>query len=112
MASEPRIHRTTMFKIPNPEDQKRLLDAYQELARDQRKGGKPYILYMCAGPALEDVRSKGYTVVAKTEFATLDDMKYYDTECAAHAELKKKAARLGATEPPLAVCFEGRPCLM
>ncbi len=32
-----RIHRVTMFKIPNPENQKKLLEAYKVLARDQNK---------------------------------------------------------------------------
>jgi len=55
---------------------------------------------------MDDPRAKGYTVVAQAEFATLDDMRYYDTECAAHAALKKVAGTLGLAEPPLAVYFE------
>ncbi|GKT50758.1 uncharacterized protein ColSpa_10939 [Colletotrichum spaethianum] len=50
--------------------------------------GKPYILSMVVGPAADDPRTQGFTVVAKTEFASLDDMKYYDDECAAHGALK------------------------
>ena len=43
---------------------------------------------MTVGPAEEDSRSQGYTIVSKTEFASLDDMRYYDTDCEAHAALK------------------------
>jgi len=52
---------------------------------------------------VNDPRSKGYTVVAETQFANVDDMKYYDTECAAHMTLKKGTRALGVTEPPLVV---------
>lgn len=61
---------------------------------------------LSAGLLLDDPRSKGYTVVAEMEFASLDDMRYYDTECPAHGALKKKASTLGITEPPLATYFE------
>ena len=43
---------------------------------------------MIVGPAEEDARSQGYTLVSKTEFASLDDMKYYDEDCKAHSDLK------------------------
>ncbi|KAK3694251.1 hypothetical protein B0T22DRAFT_65677 [Podospora appendiculata] len=101
-----RVHRTTMFKIPDPENQKKLLEAYRVLESEQTKGGKPYILQVRTGLAGSDPRSKGYTVIAETEFASLDDMKYYDSECAAHANLKKTASTLSIAEPPLAVYFE------
>lgn len=45
---------------------------------------------MTVGPAEADPRSQGYTLISKTEFASLDDMKYYDTDCPAHAALKAK----------------------
>ncbi len=32
-----RVHRITLFKLPDPESQKKLLDAYSELARAQSK---------------------------------------------------------------------------
>jgi len=50
-------------------------------------------------------------VVAKTEFYNLEDMAFYDKECAAHAALKKTAATLGVSEPPLTVYFSGEPLL-
>ena len=68
--------------------------------RDARKltstpqNGAPYILSLTAGVAEADPRSNGFTVVAKTEFANLDDMKYYDNECKAHQDLKAAAKGL------------------
>lgn len=53
-----------------------------------KQDGKQYILSMSVGPAEEDSRSQGFTIVSKTEFASLDDMRYYDTDCEAHADLK------------------------
>lgn len=32
-----RIHRVTMFKLPVPEDQEKLIEAYKTLAKDQQK---------------------------------------------------------------------------
>ncbi|KAL1839498.1 hypothetical protein VTK73DRAFT_4021 [Phialemonium thermophilum] len=32
-----RIHRVTLFKVPDPENQKKLLEAYEVLKRDQKK---------------------------------------------------------------------------
>ncbi|KAH6656548.1 stress responsive A/B barrel domain-containing protein [Truncatella angustata] len=83
-----RIHRVTMFKVPEPEDQKKLIEAYKTLNKSQQKNGKPYILSLNAGIAMDDARSQGFTVVSKTDFASLDDMKYYDDKCEAHAALK------------------------
>lgn len=64
---------------------------------------------MCAGtsdPA--DSRHKGYTVVLQTKFRTLEDMKYFDEQCAAHQELKN-VVKAVKPEPPLVVFFEGTP---
>ena len=44
---------------------------------------------MVAGPAEEGPRTNGYTFVNKTEFASMDDMRYYESECPAHGEVKK-----------------------
>ncbi|KAI8951599.1 stress responsive A/B barrel domain-containing protein [Xylaria longipes] len=91
-----RIHRVTMFKLPSPPDQQKLLEAYKVLERDNKKeDGKPYILSMKTGVAMSDVRSRGWTVVNKAEFANLEDMQYYDKQCKAHAELKEKVKTLG-----------------
>ncbi len=59
--------------------------------------------------AEQDARSQGFTVVSKTEFASLDDMKFYDDECVAHKALKKTAAGLGLAEMPLTVYYYGEP---
>ena len=79
--------------------------------RDSLQDGKPYIPFICAGVAMDDPRTKGYTIVAKTEFWSLEDLQYYDKECEAHAALKKTAATLGLAEPPLTVYFEGSPTI-
>lgn len=49
---------------------------------------------MVVGPAEDDPRSQGYTLVSKTEFASLEDLKFYDDECAAHGELKGLVGQL------------------
>ncbi|KAK5660692.1 hypothetical protein OQA88_12056 [Cercophora sp. LCS_1] len=100
-----RVTRITMFKVPDEENQKKFVEAYNTLAKDQQRAGKPYILSVQAAAINNDPRSKGYTVVAETEFANHDDMKYYDTECPAHLVLKKASRGLGATEPPLTVYY-------
>ena len=100
-----RVHRITMFKLPSKDDQAKLLDQYHKLDAAQQRvtftqssiisndtnhfqDGKPYILSMVVGAADEDARSQGYTFVSKTEFASMDDMKYYDDGCQAHQALK------------------------
>lgn len=50
---------------------------------------------MVVGPAEADPRSQGYTLVSKTEFASMEDMKFYDDECPAHNELKGLVKTLG-----------------
>ncbi|KAL7913513.1 hypothetical protein GGI35DRAFT_212158 [Trichoderma velutinum] len=90
-----RVHRITMFKLPSEESQKKLVEEYKTLRENNRKDGQPYILSMAAGPAEPDQRSQGFTFVAKSEFASLEDMKYYDEECVAHQALKKAAGTLG-----------------
>jgi len=90
-----KIIRITMFKIPSKENQAKFLDLYRTLASTATKDGKPYILSLAAGQAFEDQRSQGYTLVAKSEFSSLDDMKYYDDDCEAHKTLKLGAKSLG-----------------
>lgn len=60
----------------------------QQRADDWEQDGKPYIVNVTVGPAEKHNLSQGYTVVCKTEFASMDDMKYYEDECAAHGEIK------------------------
>ncbi|KAL0937730.1 stress responsive A/B Barrel domain-containing protein [Colletotrichum truncatum] len=83
-----RVHRVTMFKIADEGQRQALIEQYKVLGSTHKKDGKPYILSMVVGPAIDDPRSQGFTVVAKTEFASLEDMRFYDDECAAHGVLK------------------------
>lgn len=72
--------------------------------------GKPYIVYLCAGPTdPADARHQGYTVVLQTKFRTLEDMKYFDEQCPAHQALKGVVKALKPAGPPLVVYFEGTP---
>ncbi|KAL6858124.1 hypothetical protein ACO1O0_005576 [Amphichorda felina] len=99
-----RIHRVTMFKMPKEEDRQRMLEQYRQMAKDNQKAsstlayfitqrpsprdGKPYILSMTVGPAEDDPRSQGYTLVSKSEFASMEDMRYFENECPAHGEVR------------------------
>lgn len=58
------------------------------------QGGKPYLRSVVVGKPEEDPRAQGYTLCAKTEFASLEDMKYYDEECPGHQKLKGVAKTL------------------
>ncbi|KAI1383803.1 stress responsive A/B barrel domain protein [Hypoxylon trugodes] len=86
------IHRVTLFNIPKEEDIDFLVSQYQVLKQEAVKDGQPYIQSVIAGRALPDERSRGYTLVGKTIFRNLDDMKYYDKECEAHKRFKAHAA--------------------
>ncbi|KAI1320437.1 hypothetical protein F5Y16DRAFT_405626 [Xylariaceae sp. FL0255] len=105
-----RIHRVTMFKVPNVENQNKLVEAYKILFKDHKNAdGKPYILSMTTGKVMDDMRTQGWAVVSKAEFANLNDMRYYDEECPAHAQLKEKAKALVAADaspPVMTVYFE------
>ncbi|ODH37354.1 hypothetical protein ACO22_02629 [Paracoccidioides brasiliensis] len=88
------ITRLTLFKIPDPTNQQQLLEKYQTIQKDALKDGNPYILSVRAGPTINDQRRQGYTVAAVSTFASLEDMRYYDEWCAAHAALKGLARTL------------------
>ncbi|KAJ0123104.1 hypothetical protein N8I77_010180 [Diaporthe amygdali] len=105
------INRVTMFKLEGAEAQAKLLAAYDKLAKEQNRDGKPYIAFLSAGIAHDDPRSKGYTVVAQSSFYSLDDMKYYDDADVSHQELKKTAREAGLSEPPLTVYVEAAPAI-
>lgn len=57
----------------------------------RHQDGKPYILSAAVGQSFDDPRNKGYNVSVKTTFGSMEDMKYYDTECEAHKALKAVA---------------------
>lgn len=68
--------------------------------------GKPYILDIQAYKTISDQRNQGYSIVAWTKFKDLEDMKYYDSECATHKKLKQST--VGMVEvPPLTMFMEG-----
>ncbi|KAG6041323.1 hypothetical protein E4U41_004975 [Claviceps citrina] len=100
-----RVHRITMFRLPDQANQQRLIQAYKTVDQTNRKDGKPYILSLAVGLAEEDPRSQGYTVACKMEFASMDDMKYYDDICQAHQALKATAKAVGV-EGVLTVYFK------
>ncbi|KAH7358281.1 hypothetical protein B0T11DRAFT_299362 [Plectosphaerella cucumerina] len=102
-----RVHRVTMFKLPNKQHQETLIAAYKVLSSEQKRDGKPYILSLVVGPALDDPRSKGFTLVAKTEFASLEDMRWYDSDCPAHDKLKGLVREFGiGPDDILSIYFE------
>lgn len=124
-----RVHRITLFKLPKEEDRQKLLEQYKVVNANAKKvsktpssdqcprrrnpsahrfntqDGKPYILSLAAGPAEPDQRSQGFTLVSKSEFASLDDMKYYDDECEAHQALKAYAKKELTLEGIMTVYF-------
>ncbi|EAW13721.1 Dabb family protein [Aspergillus clavatus NRRL 1] len=85
------IHRVTLFNIPKSEDIDVLLDEYRSLQHEAKRNAEPYIVSVQAGRMMPDARSKGYTLAVKTTFRNLDDMRFYDTDCAAHKRLKTVA---------------------
>lgn len=82
------IHRITLFKILDPADQQRLLQIYKQMPAKAVKDGEPYIVSVTAGTAKPDQRTQGFIVAVVSVFRSVQDMNYYDNECAAHAELK------------------------
>ncbi|KAK8145448.1 hypothetical protein G3M48_004407 [Beauveria asiatica] len=95
------VHRVTMFKLPKPEDVDAMIEQYKILEATQSKvregniwDGRPYLQSVVIGKPEADPRAQGFTLVAKTEFASVDDMKYYDEECPAHKKLKGVAKSL------------------
>lgn len=67
--------------------------------------GKLYIQSLTAGIAESDQRAQGFTVVCRTEFASMDDMKFYDEECKASRELRLLANCLPSMAGFLTVHF-------
>ncbi|KAK4102269.1 hypothetical protein N658DRAFT_495619 [Parathielavia hyrcaniae] len=100
------IHRRTLFKVSSQEKVEKLLEAYKTLDKNQSLHGKPYILGIKARELLDDPRSQGYTVVAQMKFRDWKDLRYFDTKCPAHAELRETAMKL-VTERPLVIGWTG-----
>ncbi|KAH8890098.1 hypothetical protein GQ53DRAFT_688891 [Thozetella sp. PMI_491] len=85
------INRITLFKIPNEDDQQKLLNIYKHMPEKAVKDGKPYIISVRAGLAKKDQRAQGFTIAVISVFASESDMEFYDNECTAHGELKSFA---------------------
>lgn len=91
----PKVIRITMFKLPSKEVQEKVIGLYRVLTHSAVKDGSPYILSLEAGPSHDDPRNQGYNFVAKSEFKSLEDMRFYDEECVAHQILKEGTKPLG-----------------
>ncbi|CAK7221621.1 hypothetical protein SBRCBS47491_004591 [Sporothrix bragantina] len=98
------LTRVTYFKVPKAADQQALVALYRAMPTKALKDGKPYIRSVRAGPAKDDPRSKGFTFAAISVFDSLADMQYYDSGCAAHAELRSFAQSVH--EGAMVVYFE------
>ncbi|WEW59569.1 hypothetical protein PRK78_005043 [Emydomyces testavorans] len=96
------VTRVTLLKVPEAEDREKLLTIYKTMTQDavklprgktlmptkNKQDGKPYIRSLKAGSTFEDQRNQGYTLAVVSEFNNIDDMRYYDSGCQAHARLK------------------------
>ncbi|KAJ8067097.1 hypothetical protein OCU04_004474 [Sclerotinia nivalis] len=90
------IIRITMFKVPTQASRDTLLKNYETLSKTAVKNSTPYILSLQAGESQpNDPRTQGYSIVAKTEFKNLEDMKYYEDSCEAHRWFKAEVKTLG-----------------
>jgi hypothetical protein len=70
-----------------------------------KQDGKPYILSIEANCPVNDPRTQGFNVLAQTTFSSLEDVKYYDEKCEAHASLKA-FAKDKVAGPPMVVMWE------
>ena len=128
------VYRTTMFTVPNRDHTTALVQAYQRLASQAKKArspilsmlisgsilqiislpktltrcsqdGKPYILSSACGPAADEPRANGYNFVARTTFASKEDMDFYDNQCPAHKDLKI-SIKDKVAGPPMVIWFQ------
>jgi hypothetical protein len=67
--------------------------------------GKPYILSVNAHQPVNDPRTQGYNLLGNTRFSSLDDVKFYDEKCEAHAAFKAFAKEKVAG-PPMVLMWE------
>lgn len=61
---------------------------------EQQEDGTPYIQSLEVALVMKYRQTQGFTVMSKGEFASLEDMKYYDTKCKAHMALKETVKML------------------
>ncbi|KAF2400920.1 hypothetical protein EJ06DRAFT_521583 [Trichodelitschia bisporula] len=83
-----KINRITLFKLPNSEDVETAIAAFTEMQSSSLKDGKPYILSLEVKKLHNDPRSQGYTLISKSSFASLEEMKFYDDHDEAHKKVK------------------------
>ncbi|OCL10765.1 hypothetical protein AOQ84DRAFT_208966 [Glonium stellatum] len=83
-----KIFRITLFKIASDADIEAVLPKYAALKETATKDGNQYIIMAKASRTYNDPRNKGFNFGARTVFASLEDMKYYDETCDAHKEIK------------------------
>jgi len=98
------IVRLTLFPI-DPADFEFVQQAFQTMYISNRKDGKPYMISCTAYKLHEDPRSNGFTVAARTRFASLEDMRFYDDECPAHKGLKE-VIKPKIKGPPMTIYFD------
>ncbi|OAK96505.1 hypothetical protein IQ06DRAFT_297206 [Phaeosphaeriaceae sp. SRC1lsM3a] len=101
----PQISRITLLKLADPNIVQEAVQKYATLAQDAKKDGKQYIQTAAANPTYDDARSQGYTLVARTVFASKEDMDFYDNECEAHGAIKA-LLKPNVGGPPLVVYMD------
>ncbi|TEY43195.1 hypothetical protein BOTCAL_0375g00110 [Botryotinia calthae] len=90
------VIRITMFKVPSQASRDTILKNYETLSKKAVKNSVPYIVSLQAGESqANDPRTQGYSLVAKTEFKNMEDLKYYDESCEAHKWFKGEIKTLG-----------------
>jgi len=105
MATATPITRVTMLEIPGEAHQAIALQGFEVFTKTQQKDGVPYILSMQAGRVSGSVLEQGFTIVAKSIFATEEDMEFYETQCLGHLEYKKFLKANAPVEGLMSVIF-------
>ncbi|KAH9859492.1 hypothetical protein IAQ61_011273 [Plenodomus lingam] len=100
------IIRLTLFKLPDQSILDQAIEKYSTLTKDALKQNTPYIQSSSAHRLHDDARSQGYTLLARTVFASREDMDYFDKEDGAHGGLQA-VIRPGLGEMPLVVYSDG-----
>lgn len=103
------IHSTTRHTIPSQPPPLLSLSSPQNnpLTSHFPQNSAPYIQVSAGHIAHDDPRSRGYNFIARTVFLSKEDMEYYDTECAAHGEIKALLKGKVEDGPPLVVYMDG-----
>jgi len=120
--------RQACFKVKREDDVQKMMDAYSSLSKTNERvskrheartcsyrtpdrsfyweqNGKPYLLAVEPHATIADSRNQGYNFVATTQYASMDDIEYYDTDCEAHKQLKSTVRDL-VEGPPLTLIMK------